>query len=178
MAEAIREAALEVAAGKWNDQFPVDVFQTGSGTSSNMNANEVIATLATERLGDGPPQRPRQRVAVVQRRVPDRDPHRGDRRADQRADSGAGALQETLAAKAPEFATVVKTGRTHLMDATPVTLGQEFGGYAAQVRYGIERIEATLPRVARASAGRYRRRTGINTPAGFAAQGDRGARAS
>ena len=91
MAEAIQQAAAEVADGRWDDEFPIDVFQTGSGTSSNMNANEVIATLATERLGRrGAPQRPRERLAVVQRRLPLLHPHRGHRGGDRRPDPGAG----------------------------------------------------------------------------------------
>ena len=129
-----------------DDQFPIDVFQTGSGTSSNMNANEVIATLA----GDGrAPQRPRQHGPVLQRRVPDRRPPRRARRGDAtaccRRSSGS---RPSLAAKAEEFADIVKAGRTHLMDAVPVTLGQEFGGYAAQIRLGARRVRR------RAAAGR------------------------
>ena len=92
IADAIQEAAAEVVAGRWDEHFPVDVFQTGSGTSSNMNMNEVVATLATERLGaPGPPQRPRQRLPVVERRLPVLDPHRGDRRRHRGPDSGARA---------------------------------------------------------------------------------------
>jgi fumarate hydratase class II len=170
VAAAIEAAAGEVAEGKWDEHFPIDVFQTGSGTSSNMNANEVIATLATERLG--------------------RDVHPND---DVNASQSSNdvfpssihiaataavtgdlipALQhlaEALEAKAAEFATVVKAGRTHLMDATPVTLGQEFGGYAAQVRYGVERLESTLPRLAELPLGGTAVGTGINTPPGFPA---------
>ena len=143
IARAIRDAADEVIEGGDDDQFPIDVFQTGSGTSSNMNANEVLATLAPERLGSpGAPERPRQRLAVVQRRVPVRDPRRRRPRSSARPDPGAASTSRAaLARKAEEFATVVKSGRTHLMDATPVTLGQEFGGYAAQVDYGIERLQ-------------------------------------
>ena len=136
-AQAIAAAAEEVAAGRWDDQFPIDVFQTGSGTSSNMNVNEVMATLATERLGQpaGPSQRPRQRQPVLQRRVPHRPstwPRRGPSPT-----TCCPALAHLEAGAAAQGATsspqVVKSGRTHLMDATPVTLGQEFGGYAAQV---------------------------------------------
>ena len=161
----------EVAAGDHDAEFPIDVFQTGSGTSSNMNANEVIASLASASLGVGrAPQRRRQHVAVEQRRVPERDPHRDD--AGARADPGPRARAPRASRsrrKAAEFAEVVKSGRTHLMDATPVTLGQEFGGYAAQVRYGIERIEAAVPRVAELPLGGTAVGTGINMPAGFAA---------
>ncbi|MGA5130534.1 class II fumarate hydratase [Streptomyces olivoreticuli] len=170
VAEAVAEAADEVAAGRWDDHFPIDVFQTGSGTSSNMNANEVIATLATERLG--------------------RDVHPNDHvNASQSSNDvfpssihiAATAavtgdlvpalehLAEALERKAAEFADVVKSGRTHLMDATPVTLGQEFGGYAAQVRYGVERLHASLPRLAELPLGGTAVGTGINTPAGFSA---------
>jgi fumarate hydratase class II len=168
-ADAIAEAAAEVADGRWDDHFPVDVFQTGSGTSSNMNANEVIATLASERLGRD--VHPNDHVnasqssndvfpssihiaaasAVVNDLIP-------------ALDHLAAALQH----KADEFADVVKAGRTHLMDATPVTLGQEFGGYAAQVRYGIERLRAALPRLAELPLGGTAVGTGINTPPGFA----------
>src|SRR3954466_1688985 len=139
MAKAIVAAAEEVADGQWDEHFPIDVFQTGSGTSSNMNANEVIASLASEKLGAA--VHPNDHVnasqssndvfpssihiaatsAVVNDLIPALD-----------------HLEASLTRKAKAFATVVKSGRTHLMDATPVTLGQEFGGYAAAVRYGIE----------------------------------------
>jgi fumarate hydratase class II len=171
MAEAIREAALEVAAGKWNDQFPVDVFQTGSGTSSNMNANEVIATLATERLGQ--PVHPNDHVNASQSSndvFPSSIHIAATSALINELIPALKHLEETLSAKASEFATVVKSGRTHLMDATPVTLGQEFDGYAAQVRYGIERIEASLPRVAELPLGGTAVGTGINTPEGFSAK--------
>ncbi|MDF2260559.1 class II fumarate hydratase [Streptantibioticus ferralitis] len=169
-AEAIIEAAREVAEGRWDEHFPIDVFQTGSGTSSNMNANEVIATLAGERLGR--PVHPNDQVnasqssndvfpssihiaatsAVVRDLLPALD-----------------QLAAALERKAEEFAEVVKSGRTHLMDATPVTLGQEFSGYAAQMRYGIERLNASLPRLAELPLGGTAVGTGINTPPGFAA---------
>ncbi|MGW7002648.1 class II fumarate hydratase [Streptomyces sp. NPDC054933] len=169
-AEAIIEAAREVAEGRWDEHFPIDVFQTGSGTSSNMNANEVIATLASERLGR--PVHPNDQVnasqssndvfpssihiaatsAVVNDLLPALD-----------------RLAASLERKAAEFAEVVKSGRTHLMDATPVTLGQEFSGYAAQMRYGIERLNASLPRLAELPLGGTAVGTGINTPPGFAA---------
>ncbi|MBV2362862.1 class II fumarate hydratase [Streptomonospora nanhaiensis] len=169
LGKAIREAALEVAEGRWNAEFPIDVFQTGSGTSSNMNTNEVVATLASERLGA--PVHPNDHVnasqssndvypssihiAATSALVNDLVP-------------ALRHLEAALSAKAEECATVVKSGRTHLMDATPVTLGQEFAGYAAQVRYGVERLEATLPRVAELPLGGTAVGTGINTPAGFA----------
>jgi fumarate hydratase class II len=170
-ADAIHRAAIEVADGKWDDQFPIDVFQTGSGTSSNMNMNEVLASLASEALGQE--VHPNDHVNASQSSndtfptsihvaatgavIEDLGPA---------LDHLATALQE----KADEFAIVVKSGRTHLMDATPVTLGQEFGGYAAQVRYGIERLEAVLPRVAELPLGGTAVGTGINTPLGFSAR--------
>ncbi|MGI8330658.1 class II fumarate hydratase [Actinomadura scrupuli] len=169
LGDAIAAAALEVAGGAWDDHFPIDVFQTGSGTSSNMNANEVIASLAQERLG--------------------RDVHPNDHvNASQSSNdvfpssihvAATGLvlrelipalrhLADSLGRKAAEFATVVKSGRTHLMDATPVTLGQEFGGYAAQVRLGVERLEGVLPRLGELPLGGTAVGTGINTPPGFA----------
>ena len=171
VARAIMEAAVEVADGRWDAEFPVDVFQTGSGTSSNMNTNEVLATLATERLGA--PVHPNDHVnasqssndvfpssihiaatsAVVRDLVP-------------ALEHLAGALER----KRDLWGSVVKAGRTHLMDATPVTLGQEFGGYAAQVRYGVERLHTTLPRLAELPLGGTAVGTGINTPAGFSAR--------
>ncbi len=171
MAKAIADAADEVANGRWDGEFPVDVFQTGSGTSSNMNANEVLATLASERLGA--PVHPNDHVnasqssndvfpssihlaatgAVVRNLIPALD-----------------HLAAALGRKASEFATVVKSGRTHLMDATPVTLGQEFGGYAAAIRLGVERLQATLPRLGELPLGGTAVGTGINMPAGFAAR--------
>jgi len=168
VAAAIVAAADEVASGAHDAHFPVDVYQTGSGTSSNMNTNEVLATLATRSLGRD--VHPNDHVnasqssndvfptsvhvaataGVVQDLVP-----------------GLTHLAEALEAKSAEYATVVKSGRTHLMDATPVTLGQEFGGYAAAIRYGIERLQAALPRAAEVPLGGTAVGTGINTPAGF-----------
>ena len=128
--------------GEHDDQFPIDVFQTGSGTSSNMNANEVIANLAGERRA---PQRPREHGAVVERRLPERRAPRRARRGDEPAAARArGARAVASAAKADAFKDIVKSGRTHLMDAVPVTLGQEFAGYAAQVRLGAR--SASQPR--------------------------------
>jgi fumarate hydratase class II len=170
-ADAIERAALEVAAGKHDREFPIDVFQTGSGTSTNMNANEVIATLATQALGS--PVHPNDHVNASQ--------SSNDTFPTSIHVAAAGAvsrelipaltqLAEAFETKAKEFEQVVKAGRTHLMDATPVTLGQEFGGYAAQVRIGIERLETTLPRLAELPLGGTAVGTGINTPAGFAAR--------
>ncbi|MFE0459504.1 class II fumarate hydratase [Kitasatospora sp. NPDC058965] len=169
-AEAIRQAAAEVADGRWDAEFPVDVFQTGSGTSSNMNANEVIATLAGERLGR--PVHPNDEVNASQSSndvFPSSIHVAATAAVTEDLLPALDRLAGALEAKAAEFATVVKAGRTHLMDATPVTLGQEFGGYAAQVRYGRERLLATLPRVAELPLGGTAVGTGINTPPGFSA---------
>ena len=169
MAEAIRAAAEEVAAGRLDDQFPIDVFQTGSGTSSNMNANEVIATLATERLGRA--VHPNDHVNASQSSN-DVFPSSIHLAATASVVNDLLPALEHLAAaleaKRDEFAGVVKSGRTHLMDATPVTLGQEFGGYAAQVRAGVERLKAALPRLAELPLGGTAVGTGINMPPGFA----------
>uniref|UniRef100_A0AAU2JV85 Fumarate hydratase class II n=1 Tax=Streptomyces sp. NBC_00049 TaxID=2903617 RepID=A0AAU2JV85_9ACTN len=170
VADAIRSAAAEVASGRWDDHFPVDVFQTGSGTSSNMNTNEVIATLATERLGREVHPNDHVNASQSSNDVFPSSIHI----AATAAVTGEliPALKHLAAAlelKAAEFAGVVKAGRTHLMDATPVTLGQEFGGYAAQIRYGIERLRAALPRLAELPLGGTAVGTGINTPPGFSA---------
>jgi fumarate hydratase class II len=171
IAGAIEKAAAEVATGEHDAHFPIDVFQTGSGTSSNMNANEVIATLATKALGAE--VHPNDHVNASQSsndvfptsiHVATASALTGDLVPALRH------LRDALERKATEFETVVKSGRTHLMDATPVTLGQEFGGYAAIVAMGVERIEATLPRVAELPLGGTAVGTGINTPAGFAAK--------
>ena len=168
-AKAIQEAAARIVDGQHLDAFPVDVFQTGSGTSSNMNMNEVLASLAARAGVDVHPNdhvnasqssndtfptsiHVAATTATVQQLVPALD-----------------HLATTLEGKASEFADVVKSGRTHLMDATPVMLGQELGGYAAAMRYGIERLEASLPRVAELPLGGTAVGTGINTPPGFAA---------
>jgi fumarate hydratase class II len=169
MADAVVAAADEIVSGRHLDHFPVDVFQTGSGTSSNMNMNEVLATLATERLGrevhpndhvnasqssnDTFPTSIH--VAAVTSTTRDLVP-------------ALDHLASTLETKAEEFRDTVKAGRTHLMDATPVMLGQELGGYAAAMRLGIERLEAALPRVAELPLGGTAVGTGINTPQGFA----------
>jgi fumarate hydratase class II len=168
IAESIVLAADELVAGRHHDQFPVDTYQTGSGTSSNMNINEVLATLATRFAGK--PVHPNDHVnasqssndvfptsvhvavtaALLGTLVPALD-----------------HLAASLETKAELWKSVVKSGRTHLMDATPVTLGQEFAGYASQVRYGIERVQSTIPRVAEVPLGGTAVGTGINTPAGF-----------
>ncbi|MER5565309.1 class II fumarate hydratase [Streptomyces goshikiensis] len=170
LAEAIRSAAAEVAEGRWDDHFPVDVFQTGSGTSSNMNVNEVIATLATERLGREVHPNDHVNASQSSNDVFPSSIHIAATAAVTR--ELIPALEHLAAAlerKSAEFAEVVKAGRTHLMDATPVTLGQEFGGYAAQVRYGVERLRAALPRLAELPLGGTAVGTGINTPPGFSA---------
>jgi fumarate hydratase class II len=171
LSDAIVSAANEIIAGNHLDHFPVDTYQTGSGTSSNMNMNEVIATLATN--ASGVEIHPNDHVnasqssndvfptsvhvavtgALINQLVPALD-----------------HLASELETKAKAWASVVKAGRTHLMDATPVTLGQEFAGYARQVRLGIERIEAALPRVAEVPLGGTATGTGINTPNGFSAR--------
>ncbi|MEV4937953.1 class II fumarate hydratase [Streptomyces zaomyceticus] len=171
-AEAIVSAAAEVAEGRWDEHFPVDVFQTGSGTSSNMNTNEVIATLATERLPEGREVHPNDHVNASQSSN-DVFPSSIHIAATSAVTRDLIPALEHLAAslerKSAEFATVVKSGRTHLMDATPVTLGQEFGGYAAQVAHGVERLRSALPRLAELPLGGTAVGTGINTPAGFSA---------
>jgi fumarate hydratase class II len=171
VANAIVLAADELIAGRHHDQFPVDTYQTGSGTSSNMNINEVLATLATGFAGA--PVHPNDHVnasqssndvfptsvhvAVTGALLGDLVPS---------LDHLAIALEK----KAELWKTVVKSGRTHLMDATPVTLGQEFGGYARQIRLGIERVQSTISRVAEVPLGGTAVGTGINTPYGFSAK--------
>ncbi|WP_199180035.1 class II fumarate hydratase [Verrucosispora sp. ts21] len=170
VAASIAAAAAHVADGGYDDQFPIDVFQTGSGTSSNMNTNEVIATLASRELGRDVHPNDDVNASQSSNDVFPSSIHLAATEAVVRdllpaLDHLAGALE----AKATEFETVVKAGRTHLMDATPVTLGQEFGGYAAQIRYGIERLDGVLPRLAELPLGGTAVGTGINTPLGFAA---------
>ncbi|MGW0554689.1 class II fumarate hydratase [Streptomyces sp. NPDC002926] len=170
IAEAVADAAAEVADGRWDEHFPVDVFQTGSGTSSNMNINEVLATLATDRLGRD--VHPNDHVNASQSSN-DVFPSSIHIAATAAVTGDLIPALEHLAAslerKAAEFSLVVKSGRTHLMDATPVTLGQEFSGYAAQIRYGVERLTASLPRLAELPLGGTAVGTGINTPPGFSA---------
>ncbi|MCY1653426.1 class II fumarate hydratase [[Kitasatospora] papulosa] len=170
VARAIQESAAEVAAGRWDEHFPVDVFQTGSGTSSNMNTNEVLATLATERLGRDVHPNDHVNASQSSNDVFPSSIHIAATAA-VTADliPALDHLAASLERKSAEFAEVVKSGRTHLMDATPVTLGQEFGGYAAQIRHGVERLHASLPRLAELPLGGTAVGTGINTPAGFSA---------
>jgi fumarate hydratase class II len=166
-AERIAAAGREVAEGAHADQFPIDVFQTGSGTSSNMNANEVIASLA----GEG--THPNDHVNMGQSSndvFPSAVHLAALGEVGDALIPAMEGLASTLETKASELAEVVKAGRTHLMDAVPVTLGQEFGGYAAQVRLGIERIEAALPRVGQIPLGGTATGTGLNTHPDFAAR--------
>ena len=168
MADAIVAAADVVAAGEHDREFPVDVFQTGSGTSSNMNTNEVLATLATRSLGRE--VHPNDHVNASQSSndvFPTSIHLAATAAASNELVPALDHLATALEAKAAELASVVKSGRTHLMDATPVTLGQEFGGYAAQVRKGITRVQASLPRLAEVPLGGTAVGTGINTPQGF-----------
>jgi fumarate hydratase class II len=169
VADAVAAAAQEVADGAHADQFPVDVFQTGSGTSTNMNVNEVIAALASARLGRR--VHPNDEVNASQSSN-DTFPTAVHLAATRAALEDLVPALEHLAAafedQAGRTADVVKAGRTHLMDATPVTLGQELGGYAAQVRRGVERVRAALPRVGEVPLGGTAVGTGINTPPGFA----------
>ncbi len=168
VANSIASAADAVISGKHDGEFPVDIFQTGSGTSSNMNMNEVLATLASDILGS--PVHPNDHVnasqssndvfptsvhvAVTAALIHDLLP-------------ALDYLAISLEEKKELWKTVVKAGRTHLMDATPVTLGQEFGGYAAQIRYAIERVQSTIGRTAEVPLGGTAVGTGINTPKGF-----------
>jgi fumarate hydratase class II len=167
--DAIAAAAEEVVTGEHDAQFPIDVFQTGSGTSSNMNANEVIAGLASARLGA--PVHPNDDVNMSQSSNDVFPSAVHLAAAVAITDDLLPALQKlakALRKKQREFAHEVKSGRTHLMDATPVTLGQEFGGYAAQIEADIERIRDTMPRLCSLPLGGTAVGTGINAPKGFA----------
>ncbi len=170
VADAIHDAAAEVAVGRWDDQFPIDVFQTGSGTSSNMNVNEVVSNLAAERLGR--PVHPNDEVNASQSSndvFPSAIHVAAVRETTVQLLPSLEVLVASLRATADEFADVVKAGRTHLMDATPVTLGQEVGGYAAQVQAAADRLRAALPRVGQLPIGGTAVGTGLNAPAGFGA---------
>ena len=170
MAEAIHDAAAEVSRGGYDDQFPIDVFQTGSGTSSNMNMNEVIATIANERLGDHVVH-PNDHVNASQSSndvFPSAIHVAAVREITVDLIPALEQLAKSLRKKQKQWKTVVKSGRTHLMDATPVTLGQEFGGYAQAVEIGIERLRDVLPRVGELPLGGTAVGTGINAPKGFA----------
>jgi fumarate hydratase class II len=165
MAERIAAGAEAIAAGGYDDQFPIDVFQTGSGTSTNMNANEVIANLA----GDG--VHPNDHVNMGQSSndvFPSAVHLAALDEATNRLLPALERLERSFAAKADEFEDVVKSGRTHLMDAVPVTLGQEFAGYAAQVRLGARRVRNALPQVSQIPLGGTATGTGLNTHPEFA----------
>ncbi|HXR14429.1 MAG TPA: class II fumarate hydratase [Solirubrobacteraceae bacterium] len=167
LARRIAKAAAEVAAGRHDAEFPIDVFQTGSGTSSNMNANEVIATLA----GEGVHPNDHVNLGQSSNDVFPSAVHLAALEATTRRLLPALAgLERALTAKARRFHGIVKAGRTHLMDAVPVTLGQEFAGYAAQIRLGRARISDALPRVAQIPLGGTATGTGLNTHPQFAAK--------
>ena len=167
-AKAVHDAAQEVASGRWDDEFPLDVYQTGSGTSSNMNANEVIATLASEKLGTSVhPNDDVNDPLSSNDQFPSAIHIAAVRATVKQLIPALEHLAESQERKRDEFADAVKSGRTHLMDATPVTLGQEFGGYAAATRLGIERLQSTLPRVGALPLGGTAVGTGINAPAGW-----------
>lgn len=168
VADAIAAAADEVAEGRHDAHFPVDVYQTGSGTSSNMNMNEVLATLASRSLGADVHPNDHVNASQSSNDVFPTSVHVAA--TDGAVNDLVPALEHLAAALerlAEKHAGDVKAGRTHLMDATPVTFGQEFGGYAAAVRRGVERVQAALPRVAEVPLGGTAVGTGINTPAGF-----------
>ena len=169
VADAIHDAAREVALGEWDEHFPVDVFQTGSGTSSNMNMNEVLANLAGERLGRE--VRPNDEPNASQSSndvFPSAIHLAACRSIVKNLIPALEHLEAALRRKSSEFSEVVKSGRTHLMDATPVTLGQEFGGYAQAVRIGVERLRDSLPRIGELPLGGTAVGTGINAPPEFA----------
>lgn len=170
IAQAIVAAADQVIAGEHDGEFPIDVFQTGSGTSSNMNTNEVISTLGSR---SGVEIHPNDHVNASQSSndvFPSSIHIAATEAAVRVVIPKLTILAESLERKAEEFKDVVKAGRTHLMDATPIMLGQEFSGYAQQIRNGIARVEATIPHLAELPLGGTAVGTGINTPAGFSAR--------
>jgi len=171
IASAVESSALEVANGKHADQFPVDVFQTGSGTSSNMNANEVISRLATKALGSA--VHPNDHVNMSQSSndsIPSAIHIAAAIEVTSKLKPALEHLAAAIEAKAREVAGVVKTGRTHLMDAMPVRLDQELGGWAAQIRAGIERLQAVMPRLTGLAQGGTAVGTGINAHPKFGAE--------
>ena len=174
LAEAIAKAAGEVREGRWNEHFPIDVFQTGSGTSWNMNANEVIANRANEMLGSPlgtrKPVHPNDHVNRGQSSndVIPTAIHVADRIAAAQLLTALEELERSLNAKAEAFAEVIKIGRTHLQDAVPVTLGQEFSGYAAQIRKGAKRLRNALPHLEELALGGTAVGTGLNAHPKFA----------
>ncbi len=172
IAGAIAEAAEEVMRGDHDDHFVLDIFQTGSGTSTNTNANEVLARRATQLLGSGPVH-PNDHVNYGQSSndvIPTAIHVAAAAGLTEDLLPALDKLAGALEGKATEFAALVKSGRTHLMDATPVTLGQEFSGYGAQVRKGHQRLEKVLPELAELALGGTATGTGINAPAGFPAE--------
>jgi len=171
IANAIHLAGLEVAEGKWDDQFPLDIFQTGSGTSTNMNANEVIAGRASQILG-GTAVHPNNHVNMGQSSndvVPSAIHVSAYLQLQEAFLPAFSRLHRALKKREAELADVVKTGRTHLMDAMPVRMGQEIGGWAFQVQQAIERVESCLPRLARLAVGGTAVGTGVNAPKEFGA---------
>jgi fumarate hydratase class II len=173
---AIQQAAREVADGRWDDQFPIDIFQTGSGTSTNMNANEVIATRAQQILGLPPGSKevhPNDHVNLGQSSndvIPAVIHLAAYLEVKEQLLPALEHLRAALAAKAEAFDDIVKTGRTHLMDAMPVRLGQEFGGYASQIAHGITRVEMALGHLAELAIGGTAVGTGVNTHPEFGAR--------
>jgi len=162
-AQAIEQAAAQVEEGRWDAEFPIDVYQTGSGTSSNMNANEVIAHLAAEILGKQ--VHPNDQVNLCQSSndvIPTALHVSAVLVIERDLLPALERLREVLAGKAREFDDVIKSGRTHLMDATPIRLGQEFGGYASQIEHGIARVKATLPDLRELAIGGTAVGTGLN----------------
>ncbi|MDE2944611.1 MAG: class II fumarate hydratase [Gemmatimonadota bacterium] len=177
LGEAIERAAGEAMAGELDSHFVLDIFQTGSGTSTNMNANEVIANRAIQLLGgvvgSRSPVHPNDHVNLGQSSndvIPTATHVSGLVAIERELLPALEQLRAALAAKAEEFDHIAKAGRTHLQDATPVRLGQEFGGYASQVRHGIRRVEAVRPALAELAIGGTAVGTGINTPADFGAR--------
>ncbi|MEE8521395.1 MAG: class II fumarate hydratase [Gemmatimonadota bacterium] len=174
LSEAIQQAAREVMEGRLDDQFPLDIFQTGSGTSTNMNANEVIANRAIQILGGelgSKDVHPNDHVNTGQSSndvIPTASHVSACNTIVRDLLPALGKLRDALEAKAVEFADVVKTGRTHLQDATPVTLGQEFSGYACQIANGIRRVENALPHLSELAIGGTAVGTGLNAHADFA----------
>ncbi len=169
-ADAIIAAAAEIADGRHDDQFPIDVFQTGSGTSSNMNTNEVIASIAA---AAGVTVHPNDDVNMSQSSndtFPTATHIAATEAAVRHLIPALEVLHESLEAKSRQWRTTVKSGRTHLMDAVPVTLGQEFGGYARQIQAGMERVKATLPRLGELAIGGTAVGTGLNAPEAFGAK--------
>lgn len=174
LSSAIQEAASEVIEGKFNDNFPLVVYQTGSGTQSNMNANEVISNRAIEILGgekgSKKPVHPNDHCNMSQSSndtFPTVMHIAAVSEVEQQLLPKLTALRDAFEAKSKEFSDIIKIGRTHLQDATPLTLGQEFSGYVQQLTFGIERIKLTLPRLSNLAQGGTAVGTGLNTKRGL-----------